>query len=197
MTFEEKIDETILCPHDLACLYEPSKCVSCAVASVDGDNILFLKEKVLRFCSYRLSWGNSEVCRCPTRYGISMLSPSWERRKNPVGFWKADKNAIIINANRCMEGILGISHDQVVGTCVLTDLPRDTIRHFLPFYARAMNTGKTVRFENIPVGTPARRQSSKSGWVIPRIKDQELAHIICILEDALEDCPERMDKGRP
>jgi hypothetical protein len=193
MTFEEKIDETVHCRHDLACLYESSKCVPCGVASADGDNILFLKEKVPRFCSYRLSWGHSEICRCPTRYGISMFYPSWGQGKNPVGFWKADKNGLIINANRGMEGILGIAHDQIVGACVLTDFPRDASRRFLPFYDRAMNTGKTVRFENISLAPSSQRPSRQSGWLIPRFKDQELAHILCILKDDPDDYPEIVD----
>lgn len=192
MTFEERIDETTHCPHDLACLYESSKCVSCAVASIDGDNILFLKEKVPRFCSYRLFWGHSEICRCPTRYGISTVYPSWGQGKKPVGFWKADRNGIILNANRGLETMLGVPADQIAGACVFTDFPKDAICHLLPFYDRAMNTGKTVRFEDIPVVTPARGQSRQSGWLIPRFQDRELAHIIGVLENPSEIFPEKV-----
>lgn len=184
ITFEERIDETTHCPHDFACLYGSPECVSCSIASVDGDNILFLKEKGPRFCAYRLLWGESEICRCPTRYGLAISFPSWEQRKNTVGFWKADKNHIITNANRHAGEILGIAHDQFIGTRFVADSLSETFHHFLPFYDKAIRVGKTVRFETIPKGKLAQMQSLQSGWMIPRFRDQDLSHTLCIFEDA-------------
>jgi hypothetical protein len=184
VTLEEKIDETLDCPHDLACLYKFSRPVACPIDYIDGDNILFLKERNHTLCPYKLSWGTGHVCRCPTRYGVSVLFPSERQRKGGIGFWKADRNGIIFSASRSIERSLGIGHDQIIGSCVLGELLKESIGRLLPFYRRAMNIGKTVPFENVPVGTPVR--SPHPGWLIPRFANREFTHMICILENTEE-----------
>jgi PAS domain S-box-containing protein len=155
------------------------------VDEAGGEDILFLKGRAPYHCRYRLSFGPREICCCPTRYGIWKYYPQNEGRDHQVGFWMADKKDIIFNTNRCMENIFGVSRDQIVGASVRTDLPAGAIGPLTLFYDRAIETGKAVRYEKVPVVTPAGRQSLQSGWMIPRLKDQDLPRIICIIEDGI------------
>ncbi len=71
---ETVLQETDKCPHDFSCL-ETGKCGTesmCEVNHADGKNILFLESDEPASCPYRLTFGYSQVCRCPTHYEIEV-----------------------------------------------------------------------------------------------------------------------------
>jgi hypothetical protein len=66
------IKQTTKCEHNFSCL-ETGKCGDkpmCKVDYADGDNVTFLQDKEDAFCSYRVPFGFSQVCTCPTHYAI-------------------------------------------------------------------------------------------------------------------------------
>lgn len=65
--------ETARCEHSHACL-ETGLCGNkpmCEVDYADGQNVLFLKTKDQASCAYRLSFGDGQVCTCPTHYAAA------------------------------------------------------------------------------------------------------------------------------
>ena len=64
--------ETTKCPNDFACL-STGQCGDrelCRLDSADGKNALFLSAEKYPFCPYRITFGDREVCTCPTHFAI-------------------------------------------------------------------------------------------------------------------------------
>lgn len=60
------------CESGYSCLTE-KKCGNrdmCDVSYADGEFVLFLHDKEDATCKYRLTYGLSQICICPTRFGI-------------------------------------------------------------------------------------------------------------------------------
>lgn len=69
---EHFLSETKECSHNFSCLKTDQlreHCM-CEVQYGGGRNLLFLVSKEYARCPYRMSFGYSQVCRCPTRYAI-------------------------------------------------------------------------------------------------------------------------------
>ena len=72
---EQVLKNTTKCRHEFSCL-DPDKCYRkkmCEVDQIDGKNVLLLKDKNTKDCPYRLSFGNGQICVCPTHYAISCM----------------------------------------------------------------------------------------------------------------------------
>ena len=102
------------------------------------------------------------------------------------GVWVTDKDDIIYYTNKGMEKIAGIPSEQIVNVRVLIDFPESTLKYFRPYYLEAKNTLKSVFYDEVPVETPASRQSFQSGWLIPIEKEGKYDGIICTVEDVTE-----------
>jgi hypothetical protein len=65
-------DRTTKCPHTFSCLAS-GNCGNrelCEITSAVGENLLFIKPNEPRFCPYRLPFGYSQLCTCPTHFAI-------------------------------------------------------------------------------------------------------------------------------
>jgi PAS domain S-box-containing protein len=102
------------------------------------------------------------------------------------GVWVTDKDDDINYTNKGMEKIAGISIENIIGANVLRDFPERTLKYFGPLYLEAKNSLKPLYYEEIPVTTPAGRESYQSGWLIPRIKDEIYEGMICTIDDVTE-----------
>ena len=102
------------------------------------------------------------------------------------GVWVSDNEDVIYYTNKGMEIIAGIPADQILGAQVLKDFPERTLEFFRPHYLKAKETLQPVYYDAVPVTTPANRQSYQSGWLIPRMKDDNFDGMICTLEDATD-----------
>jgi hypothetical protein len=75
---ESVLDETFMCPNNFSCL-ESGQCGDpdkCQVDHADGKNVLYLTSKESRFCSYRVPYGDRQLCTCPTHFAIYQCSGS-------------------------------------------------------------------------------------------------------------------------
>jgi PAS domain S-box-containing protein len=99
------------------------------------------------------------------------------------GVWVTDADDIIHYANRGMEMIAGVTKQRLSGANVLDDQPENTIEHFKERYLEAKKSLLPVYYDEVPVVTPAGRQTYQSGWLIPRVKDGEFEGMICTVED--------------
>ncbi|MCX9079733.1 MAG: PAS domain S-box protein, partial [Candidatus Methanoperedens sp.] len=68
-------------------------------------------------------------------------------------------------------------------SCVICDSAKSTIKYFIQHYLEAKETLQPVYYSEIPVITPAGKQTYQSGWLIPRVKDGVYNGMICIVED--------------
>ena len=69
---EEVLRETSKCPHEFSCL-DDGQCGDhplCEVEDANGKNVLFLTTKRPAVCPYRLHFGYSQICRCPTHFAL-------------------------------------------------------------------------------------------------------------------------------
>ena len=66
------LNMTTKCTDDFSCLSSDDRCLCKAERYLGGeDGVLFIRPKDnIRNCSYRMSFGSSYVCNCPTRKGI-------------------------------------------------------------------------------------------------------------------------------
>jgi PAS domain S-box-containing protein len=99
------------------------------------------------------------------------------------GVWVADENDVIYYANKGMEMIAGVTKQRLRGYRVLEDSSESSIDYFRQHYREAKETSRPVYYSEIPVVTPAGRQTYQSGWLIPRTCNGEYCGMICILED--------------
>ena len=99
------------------------------------------------------------------------------------GVWVADRTDRIYYANKGMEMIAGTTHQKLIGHKVFRSSPGATMEHFLSYYQEAKETLQPVYYSEIPVTTPAGKQTYQSGWLIPRLRGGAYDGMICILED--------------
>ncbi|NOY69276.1 MAG: hypothetical protein GXP53_07260 [Deltaproteobacteria bacterium] len=69
---DEVLAKTTKCPSDFSCL-ETGACgdvEKCRVDQANGENVLFLASRKYVNCPYRIHYGGSIVCTCPTHYAI-------------------------------------------------------------------------------------------------------------------------------
>jgi len=67
---ESILSETTECRHNFSCL-QTQKCGNrkmCETEKAHVENILFLVSREQIECPYRLSFGQGQVCLCPTHY---------------------------------------------------------------------------------------------------------------------------------
>ncbi len=72
MQFKISVDilnETVLCRKNRSCLYGSKDCL-CEVEDSFNNKIIFIKPVNKAMCDYRMSFGFSYVCNCPTRKEI-------------------------------------------------------------------------------------------------------------------------------
>ncbi len=99
------------------------------------------------------------------------------------GIWVTNKDDIICYANKAMEMIAGVTHQKLLGYKLLADYSESTIDYFSKYYLEAKEELQPVHYSEIPVVTPAGKQTYQSGWFIPRLANGRYAGMICILED--------------
>ncbi|MHA2007529.1 MAG: PAS domain S-box protein [Promethearchaeota archaeon] len=102
------------------------------------------------------------------------------------GVWVTDEEDNINYVNKGMEKIAGVSADNIMGINVLTDFPKSTLKYFRLLYLEAKNSLKPLYYEEIPVTTPAGRDSFQSGWLIPRVKNNFYEGMICTVDDVTQ-----------
>ncbi len=69
---EKIIRETTRCDRKFLCLKTPSN-IYCQVKDCINEEVLFVKCEDTIICNYKMSFGNSFVCNCPTRKEIYNL----------------------------------------------------------------------------------------------------------------------------
>ncbi|MCL5024023.1 MAG: PAS domain S-box protein [Nitrospirae bacterium] len=99
------------------------------------------------------------------------------------GIWVANEHDLIYYANKGMEMIAGVTKQKLRGYRVLEDSSESTIDYFRQHYREAKETLRPVYYSEVPVLTPAGRQTYQSGWLIPIVRDGSYLGMICILED--------------
>ena len=69
---DQILSETKECPRKFSCLktVQDKDHKVCEVSDANGENVLFLKTKRTAECPYQISFGESLICTCPTRYAI-------------------------------------------------------------------------------------------------------------------------------
>ncbi len=103
------------------------------------------------------------------------------------GVWVANAEDTIFYVNKGLEKISGLREKQLVGSRILLDFPEETMKYFLPYYLKAKKILQPVKYEEIPVVTPAGRRSYQSGWLLPLVKeDRTFDGMICTVEDVTE-----------
>jgi len=66
---KEIIESTTNCEKDFACL-KSDGVVCCKVESCINGKIHFVQNVSKSYCAYKMSFGNSFICNCPTRKEI-------------------------------------------------------------------------------------------------------------------------------
>jgi hypothetical protein len=66
---KEILDKTVKCTKDFDCL-KNEKHIYCKVERVIDNKIDFIKCKEKTLCNYKLAFGYSNICTCPTRIEI-------------------------------------------------------------------------------------------------------------------------------
>jgi len=66
---KEILDKTLYCTKDFDCLKNNNIC--CKVERCVNKEVHFVKCGEKNLCSYRLTFGSSFICTCPTRKEIS------------------------------------------------------------------------------------------------------------------------------
>jgi PAS domain S-box-containing protein len=99
------------------------------------------------------------------------------------GVWAADRDDLIHYANRAMEMIAGVTHQRLIGSRVFDELAENASPHFRAHYLEAKETLKPVHYADVPLVTPAGRQTFQSGWLIPVVKEGRYDGMICTVED--------------
>jgi len=71
----DELKMTTECPHKFSCLTS-GQCGEhkiCEVENIIGKNLMFLKDAQITVCPYRVSYGYSQICTCPTHYDIKCV----------------------------------------------------------------------------------------------------------------------------
>lgn len=101
------------------------------------------------------------------------------------GIWVTDAKDKIIYFNPGIEKISGVMSKDVIGLTVTKDFPEDTIGHFINFYYKAKEQLVPQQYQAAVV-TPAGRSTIQSGWLVPRIKENNFCGMICTIQDITE-----------
>ena len=64
---KETLDKTVYCKKDFDCIKNNNIC--CKVVDCVNKEVYFVECRKF-FCNYRLNYGNSDICNCPTRKEI-------------------------------------------------------------------------------------------------------------------------------
>jgi len=99
------------------------------------------------------------------------------------GVWAADRDDVIHYANRAMQMIAGVTQQRLIGSRVFSEPAEDAAHNFKLHYLEAKETLKPVHYADVPVVTPAGRQTFQSGWLIPKVKGGQYEGMICTVED--------------
>lgn len=99
------------------------------------------------------------------------------------GVWVADKKDVIYYANKAMEMIAGVTQQKLIGSKVFPDQTEEETKHFKLHYREAKETLRPVYYSEVPVVTPAGRQTYQSGWLIPKTQKGSYDGMICTVED--------------
>ena len=74
------LKETTKCNKNFSCLSCDKKCL-CTVTHVVGNyGILFIDSNTPTFCPYKMPFGDSYFCACPTRCEITKQTDKMERQ---------------------------------------------------------------------------------------------------------------------
>ncbi len=103
-----------------------------------------------------------------------------------TGVWVADREDVIFYANRAVTMMTDIAPTRFIGTSVLRDFPEQIASVISPFYLRARELMKPVRYDALRFITPLGRESFQSGWMIPRMRGGRYDGMICTVEDVTE-----------
>jgi PAS domain S-box-containing protein len=109
------------------------------------------------------------------------------------GVWVADRKDVIHYANRAMEMIAGVTHQRLIGSEVFSELAENAAQYFKLHYLEAKESLKPVHYADVPVVTPAGRQTFQSGWLIPKVMDGQYDGMICTVEDITNQKQARID----
>jgi hypothetical protein len=69
---DDVVKMTIKCPYKFSCLTS-DQCGDhkmCEVENVNGANVMILSDTQQLQCPYRLAFGYSQICICPTHYAM-------------------------------------------------------------------------------------------------------------------------------
>ena len=69
---DQILNETKECTWGFSCLEtgQDKDHRMCEALDANGKNVLFLKSKRIAECPYQISFGESLICMCPTRFAI-------------------------------------------------------------------------------------------------------------------------------
>lgn len=100
-----------------------------------------------------------------------------------TGVWVGDVAHRLIYTNQGLVRLMAMSEADLLHKHILNDFPEQTLQHFRPFYYRAVHGLTPVRFETLPIQTPAGRQLFLSGWLVPLLKDGVFDGMIGTVDD--------------
>ena len=73
---DDVLKMTTKCPHAFSCL-TLGRCGEHKMCEVEHiiniTNLIFLKDTQHADCPYRLTYGNGQICTCPTHYAIKCI----------------------------------------------------------------------------------------------------------------------------
>jgi len=61
-------EQTTRCSKDFSCLSDDTRNL-CEIVHANGENVLFINQNP-KSCSYKIPFGSSYICTCPTRYEL-------------------------------------------------------------------------------------------------------------------------------
>jgi hypothetical protein len=65
---KEVIDKTFHCKRNFECTKNTSNC--CTIDYCVNNEVHFLDNNEVKLCNYKIHFGNSSICSCPTRKEI-------------------------------------------------------------------------------------------------------------------------------
>jgi hypothetical protein len=65
----DTLNETIKCKRNFSCLTGSKECL-CEVEDSFNDKVIFIRPENNNLCDYKMSFGYSYICTCPTRKEI-------------------------------------------------------------------------------------------------------------------------------
>jgi len=99
------------------------------------------------------------------------------------GVWVADKYDNIYYTNKAMEMIAGVTQQKLIGANVFATNIKHSNELFKPFYVEAKESLRPVYYSEVPITTPAGKQTYQSGWLIPIVMNGDIDGMICTVED--------------